>query len=120
MNHQKSIQGFSAVVAAVVIIAAAATTLSIGTTTLNAQAQNAGTPQQIRDLLTQAIQALDSGDNTKAVQQLRLATDQMGTLTGVSVVSSNGEGDDKGEGVEEGPGEDADEPGDSDKNDEED
>jgi hypothetical protein len=119
MKHLKSIQGFSAV-AAIVMILASATTLAIGTTTLKAQAQNAGTPQQIKDFLTQAIQALDSGDNAKAVQQLKLATDQMGTLTGVSVVSSNGESDDKGEGVEEGPGEDADEPGDSDKNDEED
>ena len=119
MKHLKSIQGFSAV-AAIVMILASATTLAIGTTTLNAQAQNAATPQQIKDFLTQAIQALDRGDNTKAVQQLKLATDQMGTLTGVSVVSSNVESDDKGEGVEEGPGEDADEPGDSDKNDKED
>ena len=102
------------------MILASATTLAIGTTTLNAQAQNAATPQQIKDFLTQAIQALDRGDITKAVQQLKLATDQMGTLTGVSVVSSNVESDDKGEGVEEGPGEDADEPGDSDKNDKED
>ncbi len=110
MKHLKSIQGFSAVAAIVMILAS----------TLNAQAQNAATPQQIKDFLTQAIQALDSGDNTKAVQQLKLAAEQMGALTGVSVVSSNGESDDKGEGIEEGPGEDADEPGDSDKNDEED
>ena len=59
------------------------------------------------------------GDNTKAIQQLKLATEQMDALTGVSVVSSNGESD-EGEGVEEGPGEDEDEPGDVDQNDEED
>ncbi|CAN5424247.1 hypothetical protein BH18THE2_BH18THE2_06880 [soil metagenome] len=119
MKHLKSIQGFSAV-AAIVMILASATTLAIGTTTLNAQAQNGATPQQIKDFLTQAIQALDSGDNTKAGQQLKLAAEQMGALTGVSVASTTGESGDKGEGIEEGPGEDADESGDSDKNDEED
>jgi hypothetical protein len=69
---------------------------------------------------------------TEAIQQLQLATDQMGTLTGVSVQSNDfggnnagesgndGESDDNGEESEEGPGEDADEPGDTDQNDEED
>ena len=44
----------------------------------------------------------------------------MGALTGVSLASTTGESGDEGVGIEEGPGEDADEPGDSDKNDEED
>ncbi|MGA7542110.1 MAG: hypothetical protein WBW34_03510 [Nitrososphaeraceae archaeon] len=91
-----------------------------GTTILDAQAQNADTPEQIRKYLIQAIQALDSGDNTEAVQQLKLANDQIDGSTGVSTVSSNGESADEGEGAEEGPGEDADEPGDVDQNDEED
>ena len=84
------------------MIVASATTLSIGTTTIKAQAQNAATPEQIKDYLTQAIQALESGDNAKAIQQLKLATDQIDGSTGVSTVSSNGESDDKGEGAEEG------------------
>ena len=79
--------------------------------------------------MIQAIQAIDSGDKTEAIQQLQLASNQMGTLTGVSVQSNDvegkasggsGESDDRGEASEEGPGEDADEPGDRDENDEED
>jgi ribosomal protein S20 len=118
MFHRKSILRFT-VVSTILMIVASATTLSIGTTTMKVQAQNAATPEQIKDYLTQAIQALESGDNAKAIQQLKLATDQIDGSTGVSVVSSNGESD-EGEGVEEGPGEDADEPGDEDQNDEED
>lgn len=102
------------------MIATSATILSIGSTTVMAQAQNAATTQQIKDYLGQAILALDNGDTTKAVQQLRLAAEQMGAPTGVSVASTDGESGDEGEGAEEGPGEDADESGDTDKNDEED
>lgn len=117
MIHRKSILGFNAVAALVMILASATTA---GTTILDAQAQNADTPEQIKDYLTQAIQALESGDNAKAIQQLKLANDQIDGSTGVSTVSSNGESADEGEGAEKGPGEDADEPGDVDQNDEED
>ena len=41
----------------ILMIVASATTLSFGTTTIKAQAQNAATPEQIKDYLTQAIQA---------------------------------------------------------------
>jgi hypothetical protein len=118
MIHRNSILRFT-VVPTVLMIVASATTLSIGTTTMKVQAQNAATPEQIKDYLTQAIQALESGDNAKAIQQLKLASDQIDGSTGVSTVSSNDEND-EGEGVEEGPGEDEDEPGDVDQNDEED
>ena len=74
MIHRKSILGFNAVAALVMILASATTA---GTTILDAQAQNADTTEQIRKYLIQAIQALDRGDNTEAVQHLRLATDQM-------------------------------------------
>ena len=129
MIRRKSIVGFNTV-GALVMIVASATTLPIGSTVLDAQAQNADTSQQIRDYLIQAIQAIDSGDKTEAIQQLQLASNQMGTdLTGVAVQSNDvegkasggsGESDDRGEASEEGPGEDADEPGDRDENDEED
>jgi hypothetical protein len=46
------------------------------------------------------------------------STVNMGTLTGVSVVSNDGESGSEGEDAEERPDEDADEPGDTDKNDE--
>ena len=122
MIHRKSILRFNAVAALVMIVASATT----GTTFLDAQAQNADTSEQIRKYLIQAIQALDSGDNTEAIQQLQLATDRMGTFTAISEQSidgqgnSDGESDDNGEDSEEGSGEDADEPGDTDENDEED
>jgi hypothetical protein len=129
MIYRKSILGFNAV-AALVMIVASATTLPIGSTVLDAQAQNSDTSQQIRDYLIQAIQAIDSGDKTEAIQQLQLASNQMGTdLTGVAVQSNDvegkasgdsGESDDRGEASEEEPGEDADEPGDRDENDEDD
>ncbi|TVP40957.1 hypothetical protein [Candidatus Nitrosocosmicus arcticus] len=74
-------------------------------------------PQQIKNYLNGAIQALDNGNNTQAELQLDLADEQMELLTGTNSVE-----DDKGEEdeVEEGPGEDADEQGDVDVNDKED
>src|SRR5262245_16405166 len=108
------------------VVAAAAVALSIDTT-LNAYAQNTTTatnqtanPQQIKNYLTQAIQALDSGNNTKAMEQVGLAGDQLESLTGTEDGEDEDEDDeDEGE-VEEGAGEDADEPGDVDANDQED
>jgi hypothetical protein len=133
MTHRKTILGFSIIVAAIALIG------MVTTTPLNAQAQM-DSSQQIRNYLIKAIQALDNGDNSEAIQQLQLATDQMGTFAAVSgqspagqnvdTVEGNngaggtnndeGENDDEGEGSEEGEGEDADEPGDVDSNDEED
>ena len=113
-------------VTAVVMVVAAVTALSIDTA-MNAYAQNMTTPptaqqqnqtadpEQIKNYLTQAIQALDSGNNTKAAEQVDLAADQLGGMTG----TESGE-DDEDEEVEEGAGEDADEPGDINSNDEED
>jgi hypothetical protein len=113
-------------VTAVVMVVAAVTALSIDTA-MNAYAQNMTTPptaqqqnqtadpEQIKNYLTQAIQALDNGNNTKAAEQVDLAADQLEGMTG----TESGE-DDEDEEVEEGAGEDADEPGDIDTNDEED
>jgi hypothetical protein len=113
-------------VTAVVMVVAAVTALSIDTA-MNAYAQNMTTPpaaqqqnqtadpEQIKNYLTQAIQALDSGNNTKAAEQVDLAADQLEGMTG----TESGE-DDEDEEVEERAGGDADEPGDIDTNDEED
>lgn len=86
-------------------------------------AQNATSPQsqtanptQIKSYLTEAIQALDSGNNTQALKQVDLAGDQLEILTGTESAEDD---EDEGE-VEEGAGEDADEAGDIDRNDEED
>jgi hypothetical protein len=110
-----------------IVIVGAATALSIDTA-MNVYAQNTtmppvtkqqqnqtADPQQIKNYLTQAIQALDSGNNTKAAEQVDLAEDQLEGMTGEESAE-----DDEDEEIEEGAGEDADEPGDIDTNDEED
>jgi hypothetical protein len=99
-----------------IMIAAAITALSIGTA-LEANAQNTtGDTGQVKDYLNQAMQALDSGNNTLALEQIDLASDTLENMTGVA---DDGEEDDENETAEEGAGEDADEPGDVDTNDEE-
>ena len=125
MIQTKSIFGYG-ITASVVLTVAEITALSIDIS-LNAYAQNMTTPpaaqqqnqtadpEQIKNYLTQAIQALDNGNNTKAAEQVDLAADQLEGMTG----TESGE-DDEDEEVEEGAGEDADEPGDIDTNDEED
>jgi cytoskeletal protein RodZ len=117
------------------VVAMAVAALSIDTT-LSAYAQNTTTstptptsqplqnqtadPQQIKNYLTQAIQALDSGDNTKALEQVDLAEDQLESVTGTEGAEDEDEDEEVEGEVEEGPGEDKDEPGDIDTNDEED
>ena len=112
-------------VTAVVIVVTAIKALSIDiamntyaqnlTTSLAVQQNQTANPEQIKNYLTQAIQVLDSGNNTKAAEQADLATDQLEGLTG----TESGEDDEDVE-VEEGAGEDVDELGDIDTNDEED
>jgi hypothetical protein len=51
---------------------------------VKAQAQNTDL-QQVKNYQIQALQALDSGDNIKAVQQLKLADDQMSTDSDISL-----------------------------------
>jgi hypothetical protein len=104
------------VTAAVVIMVIVVTTLSIDTV-INAHAQNMTTPpvaqqknqtadpEQIKNYLTQAMQALDSGNNTKAAEQVSLAEEQLEGMTGTEVEDENGEDED-----EEGEVEDEDEP----------
>src|SRR5215203_1731124 len=112
------------------VVATAVAALSVDTT-LSAYAQNTTTltptsqpsqnqtadPQQIKNYLTQAIQALDSGNNTEALEQVDLAEDQLESVTGTEDAEDEDE-DEEEEG--EGPGEDEDQPGDIDTNDEED
>ena len=120
MIKTRSLYAFIVVVAVV----GAATALSIdtamsvyaqNTTTPAAQQQQNQTadPQQIKNYLTQAIQALDSGNNTKAAEQVDLAEDQLEDMTGTESAE-----DDKDEEIEEGAGGGTDESGDIDTNDE--
>jgi hypothetical protein len=125
----RSLSGLGTIVV-FLVVAIAAAALSIDAT-LSAYAQNATTtpqpsqnqtadPQQIKNYLTQAIQALDSGNNTMAAEQVGLAEDQLEGMTGTEVEDEDGEDEEEEGEVEEGAGEDADEPGDVDTNDEED
>src|SRR5215203_2500956 len=112
----KSLSGLDAIVV-FLVVAIAAAILSIDTT-LNAYAQNTTTimpqpsqnqtaadPQQIKNYLNQAIQALDSGNNTQALEQVDLAEDQLESITGTEDAEDEDEDEEEGE-VEEGPGED--------------
>jgi hypothetical protein len=121
-----------------IVTMAAGAALSTIDTTLNAYAQNTTTstqtptptsqpptnqtadPQQIKNYLNQAIQALDSGNNTKALEQVDLAEDQLESMTGTEDTEEEEEDDEEEGEIEEGAGEDEDEPGDIDANDEED
>jgi TolA-binding protein len=113
-----------------IVAIATATALSTIDNTLNAYAQNTTTlqpqtnqtadPQQLKNYLNQAILAIDSGNNTRALEQVDLAEDQLERMTGTEDSEEEDEDEeDEGE-IEEGAGEDADEPGDIDTNDAED
>jgi hypothetical protein len=113
-----------------IVAIATATALSTIDNTLNAYAQNTTTlqpqtnqtadPQQLKNYLNQAILAIDSGNNTRALEQVDLAEDQLERMTGIEDSEEEDEDEeDEGE-IEEGAGEDADEPGDIDTNDAED
>jgi hypothetical protein len=124
MIRTRSTFGFIVVIAVV-----GAATLLSNDTAMNVYAQNTAMPpvtaqqnqtadpQQIKNYLTQAIQALDSGNNTKAAEQVDLAEDQLEGMTGGGAAATE---DDEDEEIEEGVGEDTDEPGDIDANDKED
>jgi hypothetical protein len=135
----KSCSSFGTTVVLSIVAMAVATILSVDTT-LTACAQNTTTltptqtptqtptpqpptnqtvdPQQIKNYLNQAIQALDNGNNTKALEQVDLAEDQLESMTG-TVEDEDDDEEEEGE-IEEGAGEDEDEPGDTEANDEED
>jgi hypothetical protein len=121
----RSPYGSDVIVAFLVVGIAATATLSAYAQTATttgapqpSQNQTAADPQQIKSYLNQAIQALDSGNNTQALEQVDLAEDQLQSMTGTE--SAEDEDDEKEGEIEEGPGEDEDEPGDTDVNDEED
>jgi cytoskeletal protein RodZ len=114
---------FLIVTMAVAIILSLDTTLTAyaqNTTTLQTSTNQTADPQQLKNYLNQAIQALDSGNNTKALEQVDLAEDQLESLTGTEDAEEEEEDDEEEGGIEEGEGEDEDEPGDIDANDEED
>ena len=126
----KSPYGLGALVVFSIVAMAADVALFTIDTTLDAYAQNTTTPtrtptptsqpptnqtadpQQIKNYLNLAIQALDGGNNTKALEQVDLAEDQLESMTGTEDAEEEEEDDEEEGGIEEGAGEDEDEPGD--------
>ena len=107
-------QHVSPVILTLVIMTIATTTLaSIG----NVKAQS-GDTEQVKEYLNQAMQAVDDGNNTLALEQVDLASDVLENMTGGA--DAGEEEDDNNGTTEEGAGKDAAEPGDEDTNDEED
>jgi hypothetical protein len=135
-GHMKTKSCFSLGTTVVFLIATIAVAIILSLdTTLSVYAQNTTTPQtsipqpstnqtadpqQIKNYLSQAIQALDIGNNTKALEQVDLAEDQLESMTGTEDAEEEDEDNEEEGEIEEGVGEDADEPGDIDTNDEED
>lgn len=60
---------------------------------LTAYAQSTPDAEQIKDNLNQAIEALDSGNNTRALQLVELASEQLENMTGVVDEYEEGEED---------------------------
>ena len=98
-----------------VITIAVAIALSISTTLMVYAQNTTADAGQVKDYLNQAMQALGS-NNTRALELVDLASDQLENMTGVADAGE----EDENETAEEGAGEDADEAGDVDKNDAED
>jgi len=128
----RSPYGLGVLIVVFLVVVAITTTIALSIdATLNAYAQNATTApqpsqnqtatdiQQIKNYLNQAIQALDSGNSTQALEQVDLAEDQLESMTGTESAEDEDDGEEEEGEIEEGPGEDADEPGDTDTNDEE-
>jgi hypothetical protein len=131
----KSLFSLDTTVVFLIVAMAAAPVLSLDTTypvyaqntttptpaqTLQPPTNQTVDPQQIKNYLNQAIQALDIGNNTRALEQVDLAEDQLESMTGTESVEDEDDDEEEGGEIEEGPGEDEDEPGDIDTNDEED
>ena len=64
---------------------------------LTAYAQSTPDAEQIKDNLNQAIEALDSGNNTRALQLVELASEQLENMTGVVDEYEEGEEDESAE-----------------------
>ena len=91
-----------------------ATTTLASITDVNAQS---GDTEQVKEYLNQAMQALDDGNNTLALEQVDLASDVLENITGGA---DAGEEEDNDGTAEEGAEVDTNEAGDDDANDEED
>ena len=79
----------------IILIAIATIALNVGTISIT-YGQNTTDVEQVKDYLTQAMQAIDSGNNTQALKLVEQASDQLENMTGVVTEGEEGEeGEDK-------------------------
>ncbi len=118
MIQTKSLFLSGVVVVAIIVGTVTALSIGIAPNAVAQQNQTTADPEQIKNYLTQAIQAMDSGNMTMAAEQIGLAEEQLEGMTGTEVEyedeGTEVEDEDEGE-EEEGEVEDeTEEPGDVD------
>ena len=75
----------------IILVAVATIALTVGTISIT-YGQNTTDVEQVKDYLNQAMQALDSGNNTQALKLVEQASDQLENMTGVVTEGEEGEG----------------------------
>jgi uncharacterized protein HemY len=80
----------TALLFSIIPIAVATITLTVGTISMT-YAQNTTDVEQVKDYLNQAMQAIDSGNNTQALKLVEQASDQLENMTGVVTEGEEGE-----------------------------
>ncbi len=66
----------------IILIAVATIALTVDTISIT-YGQNTTDVEQVKDYLNQAMQAIDSGNNTEALKLVEQASDQLENITGV-------------------------------------
>jgi uncharacterized protein HemY len=84
----------------IILIAVATIALTVGTISIT-YAQSTTDVEQVKDYLNQAMQAIDSGNNTQALKLVEQASDQLENMTGVVTEGEEGEEGEAGEGKED-------------------
>jgi len=84
----------------IILIAVATIALTVGTISM-IYAQNTTDVEQVKDYLNEAMQAIDSGNNTQALKLVEQASDQLENMTGVVTEGEESEEGEEGEGKED-------------------
>lgn len=74
----------------IILIAVATIALTVDTISVT-YGQNTTDVEQVKDYLNQAMQAIDSGNNTEALRLVEQASDQLENITGVVTEGEEGE-----------------------------
>ena len=74
----------------IILVAVATIALTVGTISIT-YGENTTDVEQVKNYLNQAMQALDSGNNTQALKLVEQASDQLENMTGVVTEGEEGE-----------------------------